>query len=93
MQENLTVKNPPLTVTSGSLNMPAVMEGLAQVMDGLRKMTLNGAKMTPPRSLSNGLCLVLLSIPDHTIAVMEGEKPGTFAFSVDGRSVMEGWTE
>jgi len=24
---------------------------------------------------------------------MEGEKPGTFAFSVDGRSVMEGWEE
>ena len=37
MQEDLTVKNPPLTVTSGSLNMPAVMEGLAQVMDGLRR--------------------------------------------------------
>lgn len=93
MQENLTVKNLPLTATNGSPNMPAVMEGLAQVQDGLRAMVLAGARMTPPRSLSNGLCVILLAIPEHAITVMDGEKPGTVGFAVDGRSVMDGWQE
>lgn len=93
MQANSTAKNPPPTATNGSLNMTAVMEGLAQLQDGLRTMVLNGAKMTPPRSLSSGLCVILLEIPDHKITVMDGEKPGTITFAVDGRPVMEGWTE
>lgn len=93
MQENLTVKDHPPTVTSGLPNMPAVMEGLAQVQDGLRAMVLAGARMTPPRSLSSGLCVILLAIPEHAITVMEGEKPGTVCFAVDGKSVMESWQE
>lgn len=94
MQENSTVTNPPLTATNGSPNMPAVMEGLAQVQDGLRQMVLNGAFMPQPRLLSNGLYLVLLlSVPDHALSVMEGEKEGTIAFTIDGRSVMDGWRE
>lgn len=93
MTDALKEKNPLLIVTSGSPNMPVVMEGLAQVQDGLRKMVLGGAKMTPPRSLSSGLCLVLLSIPEHVITVMDGEKAGTMCFAVDGHAVMEGWVE
>lgn len=93
MQENLTVKSPPPIVTSGSPNMNAVMEGLAQVQDGMRAMVLAGAIMPRPRSLSNGFCVILLAIPEHAITVMEGEKPGTVAFAVDGRPVVEGWVE
>lgn len=93
MQENLKETNPQPIATNGSLNMTAVMEGLAQVQDGLRMMVISGAVMARPRSLCNGLCLILLSIPDHEITVMEGEKPGTSAFAVDGHPVMEGWTE
>lgn len=87
MQVNSTAKNPPHTVTNGSQNMLAVMEGLAQVQDGLRKMSLNGAKIPLPRSLSNGSCVILLTIPEHLISVMDN------VFCVDGKSVMEGWKE
>jgi len=90
---DLTDLNPPPIATNGSQNMSAVMEGLAQVQDGLRKMVLNGATTPRPRSLSNGLCVILLEIPDHKIEVMEGEEPGTSAFFVDNQSVMEGWKE
>ena len=38
MTDALKEKNHPPIVTSGSPNMPVVMEGLAQVQDGLRKM-------------------------------------------------------
>ena len=93
MQANSTVKNPPPIVTSGSLNMPAVMEGLAQIQDGLRKMALNGARIPLPRSLSNGSCVILLTVPEHLVSVMEGEKGGSGVFCIDGHSVMEGWQE
>ena len=95
MQEPLvqTAINPPPIANSGPRNMPAIMEGLAQVQDGLRTMILNGARMPMPRSLSNGLCVILLAIPDYAITVMEGDKPGSMTFAVDGRAVMEGWTE
>lgn len=95
MQEPLTPTaiNPQPIVSNGPPNMPAIMEGLAQVQDGLRTMVLNGAKMPMPRSLSNGLCVILLAIPEHVITVMEGDKPGSMTFAVDGRPVMEGWNE
>lgn len=96
MQEPLTqtVTNPQPTAPNGQLNMSAIMEGLAQVQDGLRTMVLNGANMPMPRSLSTtGLFLVLLEIPGHEITVMEGDKPGAMTFAVDGIPVMEGWPE
>lgn len=92
MTENLAEKNHPLTVTNGLVNMPAVMEGLAQMQDGMRKMVMAGAKMQV-RSLSSGYCLVIMSVHDHKMQVMDGEEEGTFALGVDGRLAREGWTE
>ena len=96
MQELLkeTEANLQPTAHSGQLNMSAIMEGLAQVQDGLRTMVLAGAKMPMPRSLSSsGLFVILLDLPSHSVSVMDGDKPGTVLFAVDGRPVMEGWPE
>ncbi|HPO87421.1 MAG TPA: hypothetical protein PLN86_16385 [Candidatus Hydrogenedentes bacterium] len=93
MQANLTDQNPPLTATNGQVNMSAVMEGMAQLQDGLRKITLAGCLTPAPRSLSNGLCLVVISVPDHNIVVMDGEEKNTFAFAIDGIPVRQGWPE
>lgn len=82
------------TADSGAPNMPALMEGLAQVQDGLRTMVKAGAVMPRPRSLPQaGLFLVLLQVPGHQISVMDGDKPGTLVFAVDDHPVMEGWPE
>lgn len=89
-----TEVNPQPTAPNGNLNMPAIMEGLAQVQDGLRTMVMAGARMPMPRSLStSGLFVILLALPNHSVSVMEGDKPGTVLFAVDGRPVMEGWPE
>lgn len=93
MQANSIVKSPPPTATNGSLNMSAVMEGMAQLQDGLRKITLAGCLTPLPRSLSSGLCLLILSVPEHEITVMDGEEKNTFAFAIDGIPVRNGWPE
>ena len=88
-----TEANHPPTAPSGQPNMPAIMEGLAQVQDGLRTMTMNGAILPMPRSLLTGYLVLLVAIPNHSISVMDGENSASMTFAVDGRPVMEGWPE
>lgn len=91
MSEHLkkTEIDAPLTLPIGKVNIPAVREGLAMVMDGLRVMAIAGVTVTRPLPLQDGrLLLPAIALHDHDLGVVMDEK-GSITFTVDGKSVME----
>lgn len=88
-----TKKNAQPMPRSGKTGITAVREGLAMVMDGLRVMAENGVTVTRPYPFQNGrLLLPAIEFRDHSFGVVT-EEGGRPVFTIDGKSVMERWTE
>ncbi len=91
MQEPLRVQKQnvqPMPQT-GKVDIHAVREGLAMVMDSLRVMEQAGVKLSKAVILYDGkICLLpMIEIDGHGIGLTVTE--GKQAFTVDGISVME----
>lgn len=85
-------QNAKPTPQTGKVDIHAVREGLAMVMDALRVLQGAGVRMTNPRILtspSGGKILLspMIEIPGHRIGIAVTE--GKIVFTVDGVSVME----
>lgn len=81
------------TLPPGSVNIDAIREGLAMLMDALRVMEGAGVRLSRAMILSNGMYLLLpmCNIPDHVLGVMEKTDSSMteLVFTIDGISVME----
>lgn len=81
------------TPPAGKVDIHAVREGLAMVMDGLRVLQSAGARLTSARVLtghSGGKILLfpMIEIPGHDVGISVMEN-GKAVFTTDGVSVMD----
>jgi len=86
-------KNAQPTPPIGKVNISAVREGLAMVMDAMRVLQTAGIKMSAAKILtspSGGKILLfpMIEVPGHGLGILVMDN-GKATFTVDGVSVME----